>query len=91
VYSGKVAPEPDRRHDGIAADVFDNIEHSYKPTRRHSALGHVSPIALEGAHRAQVGVNGVGSRPLRFSAAAPTGTTRHGSRPSYLHPDFIDI
>jgi len=91
VYAGKVAPERGRRRDEITADVFDNIERFYNPTRRHSAPGSVSPIALEKAHRAQVGVNGFGSRPLQFSAAAPTGATRCGSRPPYLYPDLIDI
>ena len=31
------------------ADAFDYIERFYNPTRRHSTLGHVSPIAFERA------------------------------------------
>ncbi len=29
------------------ADIFDYIECFYNPTRRHSILGYVSPIAFE--------------------------------------------
>jgi putative transposase len=35
--------------DAARADVFDYIERFYNPTRRHSTLGHVSPIAFERA------------------------------------------
>ena len=31
------------------ADVFDYIERFYNPTRRHSTLGNVSPVAFERA------------------------------------------
>ncbi len=31
------------------ADVFDYIERFYNPTRRHSTLGNISPIAFERA------------------------------------------
>ena len=34
------------------ADVFDYIERFYNPTRRHSTLGYVSPIAFEKAREA---------------------------------------
>ena len=36
------------RHDA-RADVFDYIERFYNPTRRHSTLGNVSPVAFERA------------------------------------------
>jgi len=29
------------------ADVFDHIEHFSNPRRRHSTLGHISPIEFE--------------------------------------------
>ncbi|SMC94688.1 Integrase core domain-containing protein [Novosphingobium sp. B1] len=29
------------------ADVFDNVECFYNPTRRHSTLGYISPIDFE--------------------------------------------
>ena len=45
------------------ADVFDYIERFYNPTRRHSTLGYVSPLQLEQAQEAQVGVNETGSSP----------------------------
>lgn len=31
------------------ADVFDYIERFYNPTRRHSTLGNISPVAFEQA------------------------------------------
>lgn len=34
------------------ADVFDYIERFYNPTRRHSTLGYISPIAFENAQEA---------------------------------------
>ena len=34
------------------SDVFDYIERFYNPTRRHSTLGYVSPIAFEAALKA---------------------------------------
>ncbi|VVE32965.1 IS3 family transposase [Pandoraea terrigena] len=34
------------------ADVFDDIERFYNPTRRHSTLGYVNPIAFEKAQEA---------------------------------------
>jgi putative transposase len=45
------------------SDVFDYIECFYNPTRRHSTLGYLSPVQLEKAQEAQVGVNGTGSSP----------------------------
>jgi putative transposase len=35
--------------DEARADVFDHIERFYNPTRRHSTLGNVSPVAFEQA------------------------------------------
>jgi putative transposase len=32
--------------DAARADVFDYIEHFYNPRRRHSKLGHPSPMAF---------------------------------------------
>lgn len=29
------------------ADIFDYIERFYNPTRRHSTLGNISPVAFE--------------------------------------------
>lgn len=34
------------------ADVFDYIERFYKPTRRHSTLGYISPVQFEQAQQA---------------------------------------
>lgn len=31
----------------MRADLFDYIERFYNPTRRHSTLGNISPIAFE--------------------------------------------
>jgi putative transposase len=36
--------------DELATAMFDWIEAFYNPTRRHSALGYLSPIAYERAH-----------------------------------------
>jgi putative transposase len=36
---------PSRRHAELA--VFDYIETFYNPTRRHSSLGYLSPVAFE--------------------------------------------
>jgi len=36
-----------RSRDQARADVFDYIERSYNPTRRHSTLGYLSPIDFE--------------------------------------------
>ena len=33
--------------DDARADVFDYIERSYNPRRRHSTLGYLSPIEFE--------------------------------------------
>ena len=44
------------------ADVFDNFERFYNPTRRHSTLGYLSPIDFEKqAHVAQLPVHETGS------------------------------
>jgi putative transposase len=36
-----------RTRDQARADVFDHIERFYNARRRHSTLGHVSPIEFE--------------------------------------------
>ena len=36
-----------RTRDEARADVFDYIERFYNPTRRHSKLGYLSPMAFE--------------------------------------------
>ncbi|MBB4003171.1 transposase InsO family protein [Aurantimonas endophytica] len=36
-----------RTRDQAKADVFDYIERFYNPTRRHSTLGHLSPMDFE--------------------------------------------
>jgi len=41
-----------RTREQARAEVFDNIERFYNPTRRHSTLGYVSPIAFEKASKA---------------------------------------
>jgi putative transposase len=33
--------------DQAKADVFDDIERFYNPTRRHSTLGYLSPMEFE--------------------------------------------
>lgn len=40
-----------RRQGEARLAVFDFIEAWYNPNRRHSALGHVSPVSFEQAHR----------------------------------------
>ena len=34
-------------HDAVVAAIAEYIEHLYNPRRRHSHLGHVSPIEFE--------------------------------------------
>jgi len=41
-----------RTREQARAEVFDYIERFYNPTRRHSTLGYVSPIAFEKAREA---------------------------------------
>ena len=41
-----------RSREHARAEVFDYIERFYNPTRRHSTLGYVSPIAFEKAREA---------------------------------------
>ena len=36
-----------RTRDQAKADLFDDIERSYNPTRRHSTLGYLSPMEFE--------------------------------------------
>jgi len=36
-----------RARDDARADVFDYIERFYNPHRRHSTLGHLSPVEFE--------------------------------------------
>jgi putative transposase len=41
-----------RTREQTRADVFDDVERLYNPTRRHPTLGHVSPIEFEKAQEA---------------------------------------
>ena len=41
-----------RTREQARAEVFDYIERFYNPTRRHSTLGYVSPVAFEQAREA---------------------------------------
>jgi putative transposase len=36
-----------RTRNAARAEVFDYIERFYNPTRRHSAIGYLSPVAFE--------------------------------------------
>ena len=45
----RIARKVCRLRDEAKSDVFDYIERFYNPTRRHSTLGYVSPIAFEEA------------------------------------------
>jgi putative transposase len=36
----------------LAGAIFEYVERFYNPTRRHSALGYLSPVAYEAAHAA---------------------------------------
>lgn len=36
-----------RSRDEAMADVFDDIERSYSPKRRHSTIGYMSPVEFE--------------------------------------------
>lgn len=38
-----------RTREQARAEVFDYIERFYNPTRRHSTLGYLSPMAFEKA------------------------------------------
>ncbi len=42
----------DRTRDQARADVFDDIERFYNPTRRHSTLGYRSPVRFEQTQKA---------------------------------------
>lgn len=52
-----------RSREQARADVFDDIERFYNPTRRHSTLGYISPINFEKTQEAWAGVLGTGSSP----------------------------
>jgi putative transposase len=43
----QVARKTYRTREQARADVFDYIERFYNPTRRHSTLGHLSPMDFE--------------------------------------------
>jgi len=43
----RTAPKVHRTRDAAHTDVFDYIERFYTPRRRHSKLGHPSPMAFE--------------------------------------------
>jgi putative transposase len=53
VFSTLKTERTNRNHyatrNAARADVFDYIERIYNPTRRHSTLGNLSPIAFERA------------------------------------------
>jgi putative transposase len=36
-----------RTRNELRADVFDYIERFYNPKRRHSTIGHISPVQFE--------------------------------------------
>ena len=38
-----------RTRDDAKADLFDYIERFYNPKRRHSTIGHLSPVEFEDA------------------------------------------
>ena len=40
-------PQGLRTRDNARADVFDYIERSYNPRRRHSTLGYLRPVEIE--------------------------------------------
>jgi putative transposase len=43
----QVARKTYRTREQARADVFDYIKRFYNPTRRHSTLGHLSPMDFE--------------------------------------------
>lgn len=43
----RLARKTYRTRDAARAEVFDYIERFYNPTRRHSAIGYLSPVAFE--------------------------------------------
>jgi hypothetical protein len=59
-----------RTREQVRAEVFDCIERFHNPTRRHSTLGYVRPIAFEKAREAQVGVHQTGSSPVACRRAS---------------------
>ncbi|MEX3582991.1 MAG: IS3 family transposase, partial [Burkholderia sp.] len=48
----RIARKVYRTREEARSDVFDYIERFYNPTRRHSALGYVSPVEFEQARKA---------------------------------------
>jgi putative transposase len=51
-FTERTARKVYRTQEQARADVFDYIERFYYPTRRHWALGYVSPIQFEKAQEA---------------------------------------
>jgi len=43
----RIARKVYRTRDQARADVFDYIERSYNPQRRHSTIGYLSPMEFE--------------------------------------------
>ena len=48
----RTAAKTYRTREQARSDVFDYIERFYNPTRRHSTLGYISPVAFEEAREA---------------------------------------
>ena len=48
----RTAREVYRSREAARSDVFDYIERFYKPTRRHSTLGYISPVQFARARQA---------------------------------------
>ena len=45
----RMARKTSRTREQARAEVFDYIERFYNPTRRHSTLGYLSPMAFDEA------------------------------------------
>jgi len=45
--SERTSRKNNQSHDEARADLFDYVERLYKPKRRHSTLGYLSPVDYE--------------------------------------------